>query len=97
MNRHDGFVRSARAQSKWKRVRHEYFRGWHVESLVKDKNTGSTRPGSEAGKQFSFGAKRNASRRMGRLFMPQKCWLSPLFEFQPEATRSILRVVSKYS
>jgi len=64
---------------------------------VKDKKNESKRPETSSGRQFSFGAKRSVQRRVGRLFMGQKCWISPLFDSSPEATRALLRVVSKYA
>jgi hypothetical protein len=64
---------------------------------VKDQSNKGNHPEPDAGKQFSFGAKRHVPRRVGRLFAPQKGWNSPLFDFQPDSPRSIMRVVSKYS
>jgi hypothetical protein len=75
----------------------EYFPAQRVESNVKGKNSERNRPEAGSGRQFSFGAKRSVQRRVGRMFTAQKCWISPLFDSSPDATRALLRVVSKYT
>ncbi len=40
---------------------------------------------------FSFGSRRFASRGVRRLFVPQKCLMSPVFEPDVERPRALLR------
>jgi hypothetical protein len=50
------------------------------------------RPGKESGAPvFSFGSRRFASKGVRRLFVPQKCLMSPVFEPEVERPHTLLR------
>lgn len=55
-------------------------------------------PGSDSvALPFSFGPPRYVSRGPRRLFLPQKCAVSPSFEPEAERPRAILRVRAQIS
>jgi hypothetical protein len=64
----------------------------------KSSRTGKTTlSGSERGSNFFFGARRYGSFGVRRLFLAQKCFISPAYEPDWERPRGIMRMVSSPS
>ncbi len=83
-------------------LQNEFFREALVQLAVKNAAKpamSAKQPLKEAapaakGAKFSFGARRYTSKGPRRLFVPQKCLISPAFEPDFEPPKGLLRVVS---